>query len=188
MTISEYQKEAKRTVGDLGSLKLNLAHMVMGITSELEEIYRASLKNDIVNLNEEIADVIWYLANYCTFRNFNFEEIIGNIMYKSIFDLDILEFDKDDIIDNLPVLETSVSLLTDYVKKYVAYNKPFDVKKEKQAILGIVLALTNLTLDFNFDTDLQKNIDKLKQRYPEKFTEERALNRDLEVERKILEK
>jgi hypothetical protein len=34
---------------------------------------------------------------------------------------------------------------------------------------------------------LQTNIDKLKARYPEKFTENDALNRDLNKERNILE-
>jgi hypothetical protein len=31
------------------------------------------------------------------------------------------------------------------------------------------------------------NIKKLEARYPEKFTEDKAINRDLEAERKILE-
>ena len=35
---------------------------------------------------------------------------------------------------------------------------------------------------------LQNNIDKLKVRYPEKFTEECAINRDLVAERAELEK
>lgn len=42
--------------------------------------------------------------------------------------------------------------------------------------------------DINIDTDfLKKNIEKLKARYPVKFTEHHALNRDLKKERKILE-
>lgn len=39
-----------------------------------------------------------------------------------------------------------------------------------------------------FEQIQDKNIAKLKERYPDKFTEENAINRDLEKERKILEK
>ena len=35
---------------------------------------------------------------------------------------------------------------------------------------------------------MQTNIDKLKSRYPNKFDSEKAINRDLEAERAILEK
>jgi len=35
---------------------------------------------------------------------------------------------------------------------------------------------------------MENNINKLRVRYPEKFTEENALNRNLELERKVLEK
>jgi hypothetical protein len=40
---------------------------------------------------------------------------------------------------------------------------------------------------FDFADDLERNINKLKLRFPDKFTEEKALNRDLDGERKILE-
>ena len=72
MTFKEYQKEVKRTVVDLGSLELNLSHMVLGIISENEEYLKAIVENDMINAKEEQADMLWYLANYCNFRNFNF--------------------------------------------------------------------------------------------------------------------
>lgn len=43
------------------------------------------------------------------------------------------------------------------------------------------------TLDSDFETVLNKVIAKLKARFPEKFTSENAINRDLDTERKILE-
>lgn len=43
------------------------------------------------------------------------------------------------------------------------------------------------TLDGDFDSVLNTVIAKLKARYPEKFTSEDAINRDLATERKILE-
>jgi NTP pyrophosphatase (non-canonical NTP hydrolase) len=43
------------------------------------------------------------------------------------------------------------------------------------------------TLDADFETVLNKVIAKLKARFPDKFTSEDAINRDLDTERKILE-
>lgn len=43
------------------------------------------------------------------------------------------------------------------------------------------------TLKINWDTILERNIAKLKVRYPEKYTDENAINRNIEIERKILE-
>lgn len=39
----------------------------------------------------------------------------------------------------------------------------------------------------DFETTLNRNIAKLKARFPDKFTNENAINRDLDTERKILE-
>ena len=41
--------------------------------------------------------------------------------------------------------------------------------------------------DTNIEQALQNNIDKLRVRYPDKFSEELAINRNLEMERKELD-
>ena len=43
-------------------------------------------------------------------------------------------------------------------------------------------------LDTDFDEVATTNINKLKARFPEKFTQDKAYNRDLDTEREILEK
>lgn len=179
MNLKDYQREAKRTCVSLGNDKLDLAHMVLGICSENEELCRAFVKNDLVNIQEEIADKFWYLANYCNFRNYDLQEL-----YNDRFD-----FTQEDWEENCAVGEIKLSKLQDYVKKYIAYNKPLDEFEEKDAIKGILYELQN-DCDFNnidLFEGLKRNINKLKARFPDKFTEEAALNRDLEKERKILE-
>lgn len=49
-------------------------------------------------------------------------------------------------------------------------------------------AMRELGYEGTWDEDLEKNIAKLKARYPEKFTKKNAIIRDLDKERKILEK
>ena len=60
----------------------------------------------------------------------------------------------------------------------------------KEEIGDLMWYIMNLCTFNNFDLEeiLQTNIDKLRIRFPEKFTEENALNRNLEQERKTLEK
>ena len=58
---------------------------------------------------------------------------------------------------------------------------------EKKCIKLLVWSITIEDTGFDFNIDLEKNVNKLKQRFPEKFTKKKALNMDLNAERKILE-
>lgn len=201
-----YQEQAKRTCPDLGSEKLNLAHMVLGIVSEEAERLVAQ---DPINDLEEIADGIWYLANYCSMRNLKLRDFMKpHASFKSNLDLlatdDELEF-YDELALQEGIMEEvnrwiAYGDLQDLVKKFLAYNKPIDTKKEKEilSLLGgayiasISTLFINCDLDINSEKDLLKhilvsNIEKLRIRFPEKFSEENALNRNLEAERKVLE-
>ena len=173
MTIREYQKEALRTSASLGDLKLDLSHMTLGLMSELVEYNEAV---DEVNSREELADIMWYVANYCSFRGYDLYELTES-------SLNMFAEEKDFFTK----LTLHISSLSDLVKKYVAYGKEIDTILEME----FIGALAKLILDypiFNSKRDLQNNIDKLKIRYPEKFTTENAINRDLEQERRELEK
>lgn len=167
MTFKEYQEQAKRTCPSLGSEKLDLAHMVLGIHSEYNEWITAT---DEVNESEELADMLWYLANYCTFRNYSFERL---------FDVKLS--------NNLGVTFNS-SKLQDLVKKYIAYNKEINISDESALLENLAFNIKKLYGEVDICRSLQNNIDKLKVRFPEKFDEELAKNRDLAAERKELEK
>ncbi len=84
---------------------------------------------------------------------------------------------------------TETGEFMDMLKKHILYGKPLDEVNLKEE-LGDKLWYTALALDelkATFDEVMQTNIDKLRARYPNKFTEADALNRDLDKERKILE-
>lgn len=175
MILKEYQKQAKRTCAPLDSVKLDLAHMVIGINTEIVELEEAVNNSDFVNIQEEVSDIIWYLANYCTFRNYNLKDLHIS---------DSLTFVT---INNL---YGKVSLLQDLVKKFVAYNKEIDDEKELPLLKEIfyICRMFLIGYSLNLDKGLENNINKLKVRFPEKFTEENAINRNLTEERKELEK
>lgn len=96
----------------------------------------------------------------------------------------------------LDLLHASMGLVTeagefqDMLKKHIFYGKPFDEVNLKEEIGDILwyCAIALEALGTDFESVMQTNINKLKARYPNKFTEENALERNLEIEREILEK
>jgi NTP pyrophosphatase (non-canonical NTP hydrolase) len=86
-------------------------------------------------------------------------------------------------------LATEAGELLDAVKKHVYYGKPLDKTNlfEEGGDIQWYLAVLADYLGYRSFSPMQsKNIAKLKERYPEKFTEEKALNRDLVAERNVL--
>jgi NTP pyrophosphatase (non-canonical NTP hydrolase) len=102
-------------------------------------------------------------------------------------------FDSDYMID---ILHSAIGLsgesgeLLDAVKKHLYYGKSLDIinlKEEAGDILWFLSILLN-RLDISFEEVMEKNIEKLKARYGEKFSEEKAINRNILIEREVLEK
>lgn len=176
--LQDYQKLARRTCPSLGSDKLDLAHMCLGMCSELSELSDAFSKNDDINASEELADIMWYLGNYATTRG-----ILLNLPEDT---------DKNAVLYD-EMLDWYIHELSDISKKYIAYNKNINSENELFLINGILYKISILFSDILLNAPsllkaLENNINKLKVRYPEKFTEEAALNRNLVAERIELEK
>jgi len=85
---------------------------------------------------------------------------------------------------------TEAGELADQIKKFVFYNNDLDVTNIKEEMGDVFWYLAVLCHNLNITSEeiFETNIEKLKSRYPEKFTKEKALKRDLDKERKILEK
>lgn len=84
---------------------------------------------------------------------------------------------------------TEAAEIMDVYKKHIAYGKPLDLVNIKEEIGDLMWYIANMCNlhDWSLEDILGTNIEKLKSRYPEKFTNENAINRDLLKERKILE-
>jgi NTP pyrophosphatase (non-canonical NTP hydrolase) len=99
------------------------------------------------------------------------------------------------IIQNLRILHGAMGLCTetgevmDALKRFFLYGKKLDFVnlQEECGDLFWYIALIADAVGFTFEDTFEKNIAKLKARYPNRFTEFDALNRNLEKERKILE-
>jgi len=199
MNYIEYVKNVLRTespknpftkeVEDLG-LNYRLYHGILGINTEIGEILEAYDKSketgsklDYVNLGEETGDILWYIG------------VISNVfgIEKELYSIEIS--DKNVDINHFPAkLEILANTLLDMTKKTMFYGKQLEEEKVKKLITEIFV-LTNIYINslgikvdsITFENVMDTNIKKLKKRYPEKFNDENAENRNLKEERKILE-
>lgn len=84
---------------------------------------------------------------------------------------------------------TETGELQDMIKKFLIYGKPFDrvnVLEECGDVLWY-LAIALSACGFTMEECMQRNIEKLRKRFPDKFTQAQALVRDLDAERAVLE-
>ena len=98
-----------------------------------------------------------------------------------------------DITDELHCvigMATESAELMDAYKKRIFYLKPLDEVNLKEEIGDQMWYIANLCRLKGFDLEeiMQTNINKLRVRYPEKFSNDLAQNRNLDAERKELDK
>ena len=76
-------------------------------------------------------------------------------------------------------LSGEVGELNDMIKKWVFHEKPFDEEHAKKEMGDVLWYVAMMCYSFGWDLDeiLQMNVDKLKARYPQGFSVERANNR-----------
>lgn len=187
-TILEYQGLAERTCPTLGGDDLNERHMNLGVITEIGEVLDIFKKllaynkpMDLVNLGEELADISWYIVNKCRFQEValddNFDEVIAEV--KELVDSKMFT------VDDLTSVVKAEAILTLLLNTYCGptntlFNSPI-------VQLGLLHQIASW-FDLDYFQCLTNNINKLKVRYPEKFTDEAAQNRDLKAERTELEK
>ena len=186
--ILEYQGLAARTCPTLEGEGVNERHMNLGVITEIGEamdIFKKFLAYkkpmDLVNLGEELADMAWYIVNKCRFEELILDDNFDEVLAETKELVEERMFTKAD----LPAELKAEAILTLILVPYCApTNNMFSAPIIQLAMLHHVASW----FDLDFFQCLTNNIEKLKVRYPEKFTEEAAQNRDLEAERAELEK
>jgi NTP pyrophosphatase (non-canonical NTP hydrolase) len=179
MEWSEYKVLSEKTLSTefhCGKQVENLLHGVSGVITELEELLGW---NDEVNKKEEVADVFWYIALLDRELDLNLEI--------PTYDKEFTQLKNDALI--IQSFKTS-SLLLDFLKKKLFYNKSIDITSFSDLTKSLfqTMCIFCFVNDIDVESILDTNIEKLKARYGEKFSSDRAINRNLEKERMILEK
>jgi NTP pyrophosphatase (non-canonical NTP hydrolase) len=181
MNWSEYLELSEKTLSSqfhCEDKEQRLLHAVIGILTEVEELLDNHIgdEQDSINMLEEIGDVTWYLA------------IIGREMDLDYPQLIVKTKNNDPMKLVLKIVKNTCKLL-DIMKKKIYYNKPIDENLFKTITNLVMLDVSDYmnTYDIDIEKSFDVNISKLKARYGEKFSSEKAINRNLETERNILE-
>lgn len=204
----KFQVMAMRTFPKLESHIAHLIHMSFGLNTEMNELEDAFKKKDIINVSEELADMMWYFACYIFIRNEHDSEIGDSDYHRiaitltnfismsdsyntSIFGRIFNFFTKKYTTKrHIKLLYYNISLLQDPIKKLFVYKQAYDKEVEIELLMRILISIRTIyyVQNLDFEKSLMNVIDKLIKRFPEKFTEYLAQNRNLEAERKELEK
>lgn len=82
MTGNEYQKLAARTMNEELTFKEEELHALHGMVGEIGEIHSIYQKMyqghrfDEGHLMKELGDLLWFIAEYCTSKNWDLEDIM----------------------------------------------------------------------------------------------------------------
>lgn len=193
-TLEEYRVLAARTLPDLGGRNNNLLHMEAGIVGEflgeavdiLKKTFAYKKPLDKVHLGEELADTVWYCAGVETINKL--PGIVISFDEEAIASVENIKNQTITYIKGSAEIRSS-SIETECLGIILANKRTVDSTNRGAvlAIVGICMGICEV-LNIDFWQALTNNISKLQVRYPEKFTEEAALNRDLAAERVELEK
>lgn len=173
------------------SINQDLVHAILGIVTETAEFVdglgnKDSFHADRVNLKEEIGDICWYLAIAQNFYNKDNDEGV-DIFGEEPYDI---KFKKVDTFCEMLVVTSGE--LADVVKRSFYYGKGEltpQIYNLPYLFMKVFKICQSLTIMLNADIDkiMKTNLDKLQQRFPDKFNTEKVFDRDLEKEREILE-
>jgi len=186
MTWEEYLPLAEKTLSNQfhceSEFDQKVLHSIIGALTEIEEILQNYDDQKLItdptkqgSIAEEVADIFWYLS--ILFRELNLE-----------LNFELVQSDNTPFKNLMNILRELLSFL-DIMKKKIYYNKVLDNELMKNLTISIYSYLLSYCYQNNIDISLvlDKNIAKLKSRYGEKFSSEKAINRDLDKEKQILE-
>jgi len=185
MNWNEYLALSEKTLSEefhSGKKVENLLHGVIGILTELDELIENHEKDnfDSINAVEEISDVMWYIAILA-------REYKIDLPKWSDHENESPTKNPERLI--LSMIKNSLKLL-DMIKKKIYYNKIIDdnqfIALTHNVIANVLQYMNYYKIDIHKSFDI--NIEKLKARYGDKFSSEMAINRNLDIERQILEK
>ena len=192
MDFKTYVENTRRTWNNLEHSQDNINHALLGMCDEIGEIssqYKGNLAYGrplLVNegkgcVKEEIGDLVYFIARLIDELKFdNSEQLFKDI--DNIIDTQEIKIPEGTIQINV-VLNIAYSASTVYGA--VASGKGEDIVNSVSQLIYLTLVLADMT-ELNFRDILETNINKLKVRFPEKFSNEKANNRDLNQEEKVI--
>lgn len=145
----------------------DLLHATLGMCDEHFEYTGA---RSWLNAVEELGDLCWFIA--LAAHTLDCDPFADPISF--------LRFNPD-----APLLFDAVGEFVGMVKKTYAYGKPLDMARLRwllNAMVGRIAAICEARAERSLDDVLAANIEKLRARFPEKFDEQLAIERNVKQE------
>lgn len=152
-----------------------LLHAAMGLCTEMAELYEIQSEQHQL---EELGDVCWYLALGLDALGHSFEDV------PTINTEEFLSIVRGE--DPGQALAIYSAELLDMVKKQIFYGREINVAKAVDLLVMIknvlIQGIAAVELDYDLEDVVNANVKKLMARFPDKFSEDAANNRDVKEE------
>lgn len=169
-----YQEQALLTNKAEYEAEYNRKHAGYGLVTEIGEIVDAFKRQefykkplDLVNLKEEVGDALWYVA-------------IGYHGLNQCMDVVDDVFEKGTVVSSEVQVEWLLKKLIHHASNVLNYYDEADLVSIDYDLRKIVTFLHYLALHYSFTLEeaCALNIEKLRKRFPNGFTEYDAINRN----------
>lgn len=186
MNFKKYQQLALRTLKELPEV-MHYQHMAYGITGEMGEFIDCVKRSEIygkpfdrVNLTEEYGDLLWFTG--CTMHTAKFPAYVFD---KYLEQLRREPIEVEDKGLRLVYLNQAIAQST-YDILICAKVNGSDVDLVTGPLVRNIIRV-GLLYEIDFEHAMEVNISKLALRYGDKYSDFKALNRDVQAERQVLE-
>lgn len=175
MNPNKYQELAMRTSNkelDKGEHVINGALGLCGEAGEVMRAVRAKHSAGYVdNVLDEAGDVCWYLAELCTALGVHLGEVFPS--ESSV----LIEMSDIEAADSIAMLAAKIA---DAVKKAYMQGHHFDREYIKEQMEGIAYGIEVIAAFkwVHVTKIMERNVEKLKKRFPNGFSAERSINRE----------
>lgn len=181
MNLNEYQRLAARTLNSDLPHEMQMLVCGLGLTGEALELFEVYLNSDPFDddtaddVAKEGGDVAWYAAALCTLAGLRLADSLY-LGYAAHVEVDIEAIPDSGFVDFVAIDAGKVG---EMLKKAYGHGHPLDRDALLEQVGCVMWDLENLCkrLGVPLETALERNIAKLRQRYPEGFSSEASMAR-----------
>jgi hypothetical protein len=183
ITFDDYQRNACRTAPTEDVL-LSMNHVSLGLATEIGEtakVWASAVAGDAATIKdaiEELNDTAWYVAYGAAMLDEHLSGICLDLLPDD-FQYKIAAVHRPEPTSIILNLMAHAGDFVTEVKRAVVYKKPLDEDRKKHMVRALTMVMQDIAaahtvLGVKFSKGLQQNIDKLRIRFPDKFSAEAA--------------
>jgi NTP pyrophosphatase (non-canonical NTP hydrolase) len=157
-------------IGEIGELKDGLTKD--GVMNDEKHI-----KDNIVNIREELGDMLWYVAIISDTLSIPIPD--PKVIVHTNLEIDMYSINRLDICD---LMAMTSYILDTHIKKSLIYGRELDKVKMSEDVSSLIAGICLMVAAYYYDSKypmeqcMEDNIEKLSKRYPDKFVD--VMHRD----------